>query len=94
MTPQNHENTSVEMMVAIGRIEEKLNGMATTEARTGERLDKIDSRLTNVELNMATNLKPRAPWWVIAGGMAALATGAIAVITLLNIAGKLAEVLG
>jgi len=83
-----------ELFVAVGRIEEKLNHMSDRENKTNERLDKIDNRLSTLELNMAKNVKPKTPWWVIVGGLAGVGSVVTFIIFILNILVQMSETLG
>lgn len=66
-----NENTAdlTGLAVALGRVEEKLTGMAEKENKTADRLDRLESRLSSIEVNLAANVRPRAPWYVIVGGI-------------------------
>lgn len=76
MTPPETTPVPVELAVAIGRIEEKLNAMSDRENKTGDRLDKVEERLSKIELNLAENVRPRVPWYTwIAGAGGALLLG-------------------
>lgn len=70
--PQTTSTDMTGLAVAMGRVEEKLNAMSEKENKTGERLDKIDERLTKLELNIATNVRPKTPWYLWVGGVGAL----------------------
>jgi hypothetical protein len=72
------------LFVAVGRIEEKLNSMSERENRTSDRLDKIENRLTKMEADFARNVRPKTPWWVIAGGLSALLVIGLNAIALLR----------
>jgi len=93
----NPETQSVDLTslsVAVGRIEEKLNAMSNTESRTGERLDRLEARTSAVEtllVELKAQQRPRTPWWVILGGIAAIVTALIGFWTLFNLATDLAQ---
>lgn len=92
MTPETTDLT--ELFVAVGRIEEKLSSMSSREDKTNDRLDKIDSRLGALELNMAANVRPKTPWWVIVGGLAGIGSVVTFIIFILNILVQMSESLG
>ena len=83
----------VELAVAIGRIEEKLTSMSTNENKTGDRLEKIEQRLSNVELNFATNVRPKTPWYTVAAGVGALLAIAINGVMMLNVLNTLGSLI-
>lgn len=86
MTPTN-ETTPIDITgiaVAVGRIEEKLTAMSEKESRTDDRLGRVEDRLTNIELSMATHVRPKAPWWVVVAGVGAAVILGINGIDLLN----------
>lgn len=87
MTPPETTPIPVELAVAIGRIEEKLNAMSDRENKTGDRLDKLEDRLSRIELNLAENVRPRVPWytWVAGvGGAMLLGLNGLALFQLLT----------
>lgn len=93
MTPPNETAPiPVELAVAIGRIEEKLNAMSTTENKTGERLDKMETRLSRIELNFATNVRPRTPWYLWVAGLGGIAVLGLNGFALLQLLGDLAAI--
>ena len=95
MTPNDNPPTqSVDitgLAVAMGRVEEKLTGMAEKENKTGDRLDKIDQRLTALELNIAANVRPKTPWYNVVAGIGVLVLLAINAWTLFNLGVDLAS---
>lgn len=87
MSPEQEIPTPYELtalFVAIGRIEEKLSNMSERETSTSGRLDKIDGRLSQLELNIAANVRPKTQWWVIAGGLAGIASVITFIVFILN----------
>ncbi len=92
----NPDTTGVDLMglaVAVGRIEEKLTGMSSNETRTGERLDRLEARTSAVEsllVEMKAQQRPKAPWWVVVGGVAGTVTAILGFWTLFQLATQLA----
>jgi hypothetical protein len=67
---QTHSINTV--LVTLGRIEERLSHMSEKENKTSDRLDKLEGRLSSMEMNLATNMRPRTPWYVWATGVGSI----------------------
>lgn len=70
------------MAVALGRIEEKVSHLSGLD----ERLRALEQTVTELR----SQQKPRAPWWVIIGGLAATVTALAGFWTLFNLASDIA----
>lgn len=81
------------VLVTLGRIEERLNAMTEKENRTSARLDKVEERLSSIELNLATNVRPRVPWYVWVAGIGGVILLGVNGLALLNVLGDIAAVL-
>lgn len=71
------------MAVALGRIEEKVSHLSGLD----DRLRALEQTVTELK----TQQKPKAPWWVIVGGMAATVTACAGFWTLFNLASDVAS---
>lgn len=92
----NEQTGTVDLMslaVAMGRVEEKLTAMSERENKNGDRLDRVETRLTNIELNLAANVKPRTPWYVWVAGIGAVVLLGLNGFALLNMLGDIAAAL-
>lgn len=67
--------------------------MSDRENRTGDRLDKVEERLSSIELNMAQNVRPRVPWYIWVAGIGAAVLLGVNGFALLNVLGDIAAVL-
>jgi hypothetical protein len=84
------------LFVAVGRIEQKLTDMANREEKNEGRLERVETGLNEVRNTVAiiqSAQKPRAPWYVIAGGMAGIGSLVLSAFMLITILNKIAEVL-
>jgi len=85
----------VSVAVAIGRIEEKLSSMGEREGRNDERLTRVEgslAALNNTVTEMRAQQRPKAPWYVVVGGIAGIGTIALAAWTMFQLAAQLAAV--
>lgn len=80
MSPDAVDLTGI--AVAIGRVEEKVSHLAGME----DRLRKVEEAITKLEAQQ----KPRTPWWVVAGGVAATLTALAGFWSLFNLASEIA----
>ncbi|MEJ1088119.1 hypothetical protein WDU99_07300 [Microbacterium sp. Mu-80] len=71
----------------------ELTAMSDRENRTGDRLDRMEERLTKIELNMAENVRPRTPWYVWVAGIGAVILLGVNGFALLDLLGSIAEAL-
>ena len=83
MNPETQGVDLTGLSVAVGRIEEKLSHLAGME----DRLRTVETKLTEMQAQQ----KPKAPWWVIVGGIAGVVTALIGFWTLFNLATDLAQ---
>lgn len=80
-------------LISLGRIEERLAAMVERENRSADRLDRLEQSMTEVKSELSVikaQAKPKTPWWVIIGGLAAAVTTLIGFWTLFNLASDLA----
>lgn len=80
-------------LISLGRIEARLDAMAEKESRSADRLDRLEQSMTEVKSELSVikaQAKPKTPWWVIVGGLAAVVTTLIGFWTLFNLASDLA----
>lgn len=68
------------VLVTLGRIEERLSAMSEKETKTGERLDRLEAGLQDVKLELAKNVRPKAPWWAVVGAVVGMTSAAAALI--------------
>ncbi|QRY40843.1 hypothetical protein JVX92_00680 [Microbacterium hominis] len=80
------------VLVTLGRIEERLAGMHEKETRTNDRLSKVEERLSSIELNLATNVRPKAPWYSYVVGIGGVLLLGLNGFALFDLLAKLAEV--
>jgi len=76
-TPANF----TELAVAVGRIEEKVGRVSGIE----DRLREVEKSVERIEVGQ----KPKAPWYLVVGGVAGILTGAVTIVTLISILAKL-----
>lgn len=82
-------------LISLGRIEARLDAMAEKESRSADRLDKLEQSMSEVKSELSVikaQAKPKTPWWVIVGGLAAVVTALIGFWTLFNLASDLAVI--
>lgn len=82
-------------LISLGRIEARLDAMAEKESRSADRLDKLEQSMSEVKSELSVikaQAKPKTPWWVIIGGLAAVVTTLIGFWTLFNLASDLAVI--
>jgi len=82
MNPETTPMDITGIAVALGRIEEKVSHLTGLE----DRLRNVETQLTELKAQQ----KPRAPWWVIMGGIAATGTALTGFWVLFNLAADLA----
>lgn len=68
----NEDTNTGTVLVTLGRIEERLNNMSEKETKTGERLDRLEAGLQEVKIEIAKNVRPKTPWYVVASGIAGI----------------------
>jgi len=96
------ETVSNTALISLGRIEARLDAMAEKENKTGDRLDRVEAvladqnvkftRLEGVVGEIKNNQKPKTPWWLVLGGVAATITALLGFWTLFNVAVDLSVV--
>lgn len=82
-------------LISLGRIEARLDAMSEKESRSADRLDRLEQGMTEVKSELSVikaQAKPKTPWWVIVGGLAAVVTTLIGFWTLFNLASDLAVI--
>lgn len=87
MTDQT-PNPSIELAVAVGRIEEMIKSLFTTVKEQAISMRDLDERVRDLEKivqRIEANQRPATPWWSVAGGIAGISAIVIAVISLLDI---------
>lgn len=75
------------LFVAVGRLEAKVDIIMGREGRVEERLATLEQAVTELKAQQ----RPRTPWWVIVGGIAATVTAILGFWTLFNVATDLAS---
>lgn len=98
MNEETHTGTTdlTGLFVAVGRIEEKLTQMANREEKNEGRLERVETGLNEVKNTVAiiqSAQKPKAPWYVIVGGLAGIGSLLITSFAVIAIMNKIAEVL-
>lgn len=86
MNPETSQMDMTGLSVAVGRIEEKLSHLSGME----DRLRNVENQLTE----MKAQQKPKAPWWVIVGGLAGVTTAVLGFWTLFQLAIKVSGQVG
>ena len=71
--------------VALGRIEEKVSHLGAMD----DRLRKVEADLTDLRARQ----RPTVPWWVVVGGIAAIATMCVNGFVLISYLGAIADAL-
>lgn len=82
MNPETQNIDLTSIAVALGRIEEKVSHLTGLE----DRLRNVETAITELKAQQ----KPRAPWWVIMGGIAATGTSLAGFWVLFNLAADVA----
>lgn len=82
---------SVELAVAIGRVEEMIKSLFTTVKEQAISMRDLDERVRDLEKivqRIEANQRPATPWWSIAGGIAGIGAIVVAVLALFDVLNK------
>lgn len=75
---ESQPGSSVELAVAVGRIEEMIKSLFTTVKEQAISMRDLDERVRDLEKaiqRIETNQGPRQPWYSVVGGIVGIITG-------------------